>query len=179
MDKREYTPVKTSKILTQIANTQANSTSKGQEYVRQPDLTREYEVLRQQVRALEQQGRQLSGEADRLRYERSIFENKYMQKATFEEEAMVQCQKEKNYQLELMRLKGEEDANRLRRDFESRLDELHRELKAKDYHVRDLSEKNAYLDCKAGELRKGAEELEFEQVRARETAAALQDRLAQ
>jgi septal ring factor EnvC (AmiA/AmiB activator) len=92
---------------------------------------------------------------------------------------VVQCQKEKNYQLELMRLKGEEDANRLRRDFESRLDELHRELKAKDYHVRDLTEKNAYLDSKAAELRKGVDELEGEQLRARETAATLQDRLAQ
>ena len=78
-----------------------------------------------------------------------------------------------------MRLKGEEDANRLRRDFGSRLDELHRELKAKDYNVRDLSEKNAYLESKAGELRRAVEELEGEQVRARDTAATLEDRLSQ
>jgi hypothetical protein len=44
MDKREYTPVKTSKILG-VGNTQATavaSSSKAQEYSRQPDITREY-----------------------------------------------------------------------------------------------------------------------------------------
>jgi hypothetical protein len=79
----------------------------------------------------------------------------------------MQCQKEKNYQLELLRLKGEEEVNRLRRDFEARLDELHRELKSKDYQTRELSEKNAYLEIRAGELRKGAETLETEQLRTR------------
>jgi hypothetical protein len=73
MEKREYTPTKNSKILTPITNAQLTSTSKAQEYIRPaPDVTREYELLRQQVRQLEQQNRQLSGEADRLRYEKSL-----------------------------------------------------------------------------------------------------------
>lgn len=55
MDKREYTPVKTSKILG-VANTQATAGSSSskppQDYSRQPDITREYELLRGNVRAL-------------------------------------------------------------------------------------------------------------------------------
>lgn len=44
MDKREYTPVKTSKILG-VPNTQATanvSSSKPHDFSRQPDITREY-----------------------------------------------------------------------------------------------------------------------------------------
>jgi hypothetical protein len=61
-----------------------------------------------QVKQLEYQNRQLSTEAERLRYEKNIHENKYMQRASYEEEAMLQFQKEKNYQIELIRLKCEE-----------------------------------------------------------------------
>lgn len=38
-----------------------------------------------QVRQMETQNRQLSNEVERLRYEKNISENKYMQKMTYEE----------------------------------------------------------------------------------------------
>lgn len=71
-----------------------------------------------------------------MRYEKSIQENKYLQSKSFEQEAHAQFQKERNYQLELLRLKGEEEANRLRRDYELKVDELQRELKNRDYVAR-------------------------------------------
>lgn len=67
MDKREYTPTKASVILSAIANTQAGSTGKsGLEYSQRMSLAqdaalmKEYEILKGQVRQLEQQSRQLS-----------------------------------------------------------------------------------------------------------------------
>lgn len=67
MDKREYTPTKASVILNAITNTQAGSTGKsGLEYSQRMSLAqdaglmKEYEILKSQVRQLEQQSRQLS-----------------------------------------------------------------------------------------------------------------------
>jgi hypothetical protein len=39
------------------------------------------------------QNRQLSTEAEKLRYEKNIHENKYLQKVSFEEDAIAQFQK--------------------------------------------------------------------------------------
>lgn len=52
------------------------------------------------------QNRQLAGEVDKLKYEKSMQENKMLQKASFEEEAIAQLQKEKNYQIEMLRIKN-------------------------------------------------------------------------
>ena len=38
-----------------------------------------------------------------------------MQKASYEEDAIAQFQKEKNYQLELLKIKNDEDTNKLKR----------------------------------------------------------------
>lgn len=62
-----------------------------------------------------------------------------MQKVSFEEETIMQFQKEKNYQLELIKLKCEEESNRVRREFELKIDELQRELKNKDYTNREFN----------------------------------------
>ncbi len=51
----------------------------------------------------------------------------------------MQFQKEKNYQLELIKLKCEEESNRVRREFELKIDELQRELKNKDYTNREFN----------------------------------------
>ncbi len=40
-----------------------------------------------------------------------------MQKLSYEEETISQFQKEKNYQLELIKIKCEEESNRIRREF--------------------------------------------------------------
>lgn len=40
-----------------------------------------------------------------------------MQKVNYEEEALSQFQKEKNYQLDLIRIKNDEEINKTRREF--------------------------------------------------------------
>jgi len=60
-----------------------------------------------QVRQMESQNRQLSNEVEKLRYEKNIHENKYMQKVSYEEETIAQFQKEKNYQMELLKIKND------------------------------------------------------------------------
>lgn len=52
---------------------------------------------------------------ERLKFEKSQQEAKMLQKATFEEEAITQLQKEKNYQIDMLRIKNEEELNRTRR----------------------------------------------------------------
>lgn len=78
----------------------------------------------------------------------------------------------------MLRLKNEEDMNKIKREFELRLDELQRELKNKDYHTRELNEKNAYLDLKANELRKGVETLEGELLKYRDNNVNLNNLMA-
>ncbi len=68
------------------------------------------------------QNRQLSTEAEKLRYEKNIHENKYLQKVSFEEDAIAQFQKQKNYQMDLIKIKHDEDINRNRREFDYKLD---------------------------------------------------------
>lgn len=111
MDRKEYTPTKQSKLF--------GTTPAGRESVRGGELTivREYEALRGQARQLEMQNRQLAAEVDKLKYEKTAQETKLLQKASFEEEAIAHLQKEKNYQLEMLRIKNEEDLNRTRRDY--------------------------------------------------------------
>jgi hypothetical protein len=171
-------------ILTSITNTQGTSNAKNLDYsqrlsqAQDTSILKDYETLKLHVKQLEYQNRQLSTEAERLRYEKNIHENKYMQKVSYEEETILQFQKEKNYQIELIKLKCEEESNRVRRDFEIKIDELQREIKAKDYQNRELNEKHAYLDLKLNELRKGVETLEGELIKYRENGANLTDLVA-
>jgi hypothetical protein len=75
------------------------------------------------------------------------------QKASFEEEAVAQLQKEKNYQIDMLRIKNEEDLARTRRDYEARLEELLREIRSREAVGKELLEKSAYVEEKVGELR--------------------------
>ena len=59
-----------------------------------------------------------------------------MQKVSYEQQAVAQFQKEKSYQLQLMKIKNDEDTNKLKREYDFKLDDLQRELRNKDYHNR-------------------------------------------
>lgn len=71
---------------------------------------------------MESQNRQLSNEIEKLKYEKNINETKYHQKVSSEEEAISQFQKEKNYQIELLKIKNDEDIHRLKREFDYKKD---------------------------------------------------------
>lgn len=102
-----------------------------------------------------------------------------MQKVSYEEEAITQFQKEKNYQIELIKIKNDEGSNKLKREYEFKLDDLTRELRGKDYHNRELTEKTAYLELKTNELNKGIDILESEHQKFRETNALVGEHLNQ
>lgn len=117
-------------------------------------IIREFEALKLQSRQLETQNRQLAGEVEKLRQEKQLQEGKLLQKASYEEETMSQYQKEKNYQLEMLRIKNEEELNRTRRDYEARLEDLQREARAREGANREADQQNSYVECKVAELRK-------------------------
>lgn len=95
-----------------------------------------------------------------------------------EEDAIANFQKEKSYQVELVKLKQEEDANRLKREYEHKLEDLHRELRNRDYHNRELNEKSSYLELKINELNKGIEVLQAEHLRFRDGNAGAKEQLS-
>lgn len=101
MDRKEYTPTKQSKLFS-AGSGYTPAGGRGGELT----IVREYEALRAQARVLEMQNRQLAGEVEKLKHEKSMHESKLLQKATFEEEAISQFQKEKNYQIEMLRIKN-------------------------------------------------------------------------
>ena len=70
--------------------------------------------------------------------------------------------KETNYQMDLLRIKQEEENKRTRRHYDLKIDELQRLGKEKDYQYRELSEKQAYFNMKGTELRRGIEVMEAE-----------------
>ena len=119
MDKA-YTPQKDAK------NTLKSTTA--QSYIRKtPDSSaraavselaalRDYESLKIQVRQLEAKNRTLTSEVEQLLYEKSYSENKFIQKMNFEEETLAQFHKEKNYQMELLQIKHEEELSRVKRE---------------------------------------------------------------
>jgi len=66
-------------------------------------------------------------------------ENKLIQKAAFEEESVNQFQKEKNYQIEMLKIKNEEELSRFRRDFEVKIEDILKEIKARELVGKDLT----------------------------------------
>lgn len=114
---------------------------------------------------------------EKLRQEKQQQESKLLQKATYEEETLSQYQKEKNYQLEMLRIKNEEDLNRTRRDYEARIDDLQREARTREAANREADQQNSYVECKVAELRKTLENLEMELLRYRESNSALTEQL--
>jgi uncharacterized protein (DUF2461 family) len=66
---------------------------------------------------------------------------------------VAQLQKEKNYQIEMLRLKNEEDLNRTRRDYEVKVEDLLREIRNREAVGKELLDKSAYMEGKVGELR--------------------------
>lgn len=73
---------------------------------------------------------------EQLLYEKSYSESKFIQKINFEEETLAQFHKEKNYQMELLQIKQEEEMSRVKRESELRADEYLREIKHKDYQIK-------------------------------------------
>ena len=85
----------------------------------------------------------------------------------FEEEAITQFHKEKNYQLELLQIKHEEENSKLKREAELRVDEFLREIKHKDYQLKEKDEQNRYLEMRNEELRRDYETLNLEFAKCR------------
>ena len=85
----------------------------------------------------------------------------------FEEEAITQFHKEKNYQLELLQIKHEEEISKLKREAELRVDEFLREIKHKDYQLKEKDEQNRYLEMRNEELRRDYETLNMEFAKCR------------
>ena len=71
-----------------------------------------------------------------------------MQKMNFEEETLAQFHKEKNYQMELLQIKHEEEMSRLKREHELRIDEYLRDIKHKDYQLKEKDEQLRYLELR-------------------------------
>lgn len=75
LDKKEYTPTKSSKLLTNITNTQLSTNKPTLQYSQRPipqlseiPIVKDYETLKLQVKQMEYQNRQLSNQAEKLRY---------------------------------------------------------------------------------------------------------------
>jgi hypothetical protein len=104
-------------------------------------------------------------------------ESKMVQKAALEEEAVSQFQKEKSYQLEMLKIKNEEELARCRRDFEGKLDDMAKEIKARELLGKELGEKHGYLEKVGQELRGALEGLEGELKRYRENSSVVSEQL--
>lgn len=140
-------------------------------------IVREFEALKLQARQLEIVNRQLVAESEKLKYEKNANESKLIQKAAFEEEAMVQFQKEKSYQLEMMRVKSEEEQARLRRDYEVRVEDLQREIVARDMMSQEISDRYAFLEGKGQEARNTLENYELELMKLRDGNSTLTEQV--
>ena len=95
----------------------------------------------------------------------------------FEEETLAQFHKEKNYQMELLQIKHEEEMSRVKREGELRSDEYLREIKHKDYQIKEKDEQNRYLEMRNDELRGDYDALDRELVKSREHNSILTDKL--
>lgn len=95
----------------------------------------------------------------------------------FEEETLAQFHKEKNYQMELLQIKHEEEMSRVKREGELRTDEYLREIKHKDYQIKEKDEQNRYLEMRNEELRGDLDALDRELLKSREQNSILTDKL--
>ena len=156
MDKA-YTPQKEIKSTTRttVAQSYLKKTPENNPRSNASELSalRDYESLKIQVRQLEAKNRSLTSEVEQLLYEKSYNENKLIQKMNFEEETLSQFHKEKNYQMELLQIKHEEEMSRIKRESELRADEFIREIKHKDYQIKEKDEQIRYLEVRNDELR--------------------------
>lgn len=177
MDKA-YTPLKDTNRNT-AAQSYSRKTPDSTTRIQASELAalRDYESLKIQVRQLEAKNRSLSSEVEQLLYEKTYSENKFMQKMNFEEETLAQFHKEKNYQLELLQIKHEEEMSRLKREAELRADEFLREIKHKDYQIKEKDEQNRYLELRNEELKGDFDAVDRELLKSREQVSVLNDNL--
>ena len=180
MDKA-YTPQKEIKSTTRttVAQSYLKKTPENNPRSNTSELSalRDYESLKIQVRQLEAKNRSLTSEVEQLLYEKSYNENKLIQKMNFEEETLSQFHKEKNYQMELLQIKHEEEMSRIKRESELRADEFIREIKHKDYQIKEKDEQIRYLEVRNDELRGDFDALDRELIKTREQNSVLTDKL--
>lgn len=180
MDKA-YTPQKEIKSTTRttVAQSYLKKTPENNPRSNASELSalRDYESLKIQVRQLEAKNRSLTSEVEQLLYEKSYNENKLIQKMNFEEETLSQFHKEKNYQMELLQIKHEEEMSRIKRESELRADEFIREIKHKDYQIKEKDEQIRYLEVRNDELRGDFDALDRELIKTREQNSVLTDKL--
>lgn len=100
-----------------------------------------------------------------------------LQKATFEEEAITQLQKEKNYQIDMLRIKNEEELNRTRRQYELKVEDMLREIRNRQALGKELLDKNGYMEAKVGELRATLDTLDNDLLRFRDSNSSLSEQL--
>ena len=96
---------------------------------------------------------------------------------SLEEENIAQFHKEKNYQLELIQIKHEEDVGRIQREHEIQVDEFLRDIKHKDYQLKERDEQIRYLDLRISEIKQEYDSLDRELQRSREQHAVTTDDL--
>ena len=90
---------------------------------------------------------------------------------------LSQFYKEKNYQMELLQIKHEEEMSRIKRESELRADEFIREIKHKDYQIKEKDEQIRYLEVRNDELRGDFDALDRELIKTREQNSVLTDKL--
>ena len=81
---------------------------------------------------------------------------------------MSQFQKEKNYQIEMRKIKNDEELNRLKRDYENKVESMQREIASRQLSGRQLNDRYAFLETKAQEARKQLENYELELMKLRD-----------
>lgn len=169
---RQYTPTKSSQQLQTGHYDRYNRDAN-----RQLSIARQFEALKLQAKQLEITNRQLVADADKLRYEKSLNQSKLLQKVSFEEQSMVQFQKEKNYQIELMRTQNEENLSRLRREYENKVQDVQRQISSRELLGRDLSDQYSMQEKKAQDTRVLLEKYELELVKLRQQNSNLTEQV--
>jgi chromosome segregation ATPase len=86
-------------------------------------------------------------------------------------------QKEKNYHIEMIKLKNSEEISRMKREYELKIEDLQRESRSREALSREIAEKNGSLESKSGELRGVLDGLEMEMRRFRDKNSSLSEQL--
>ena len=79
--------------------------------------------------------------------------------------------------MELLQIKHEEEISRIKRESELRADEFLREIKHKDYQIKEKDEQNRYLEMRNEEIRGDYDALDRELLKSREQNSVLTDKL--